>query len=608
MAEKKFQRTVADQMEAKALDEKIKDKTFFIFQDKEYAYADFYRESSTFAHLFRRDHNKAGGGNRAPRAAVFMDNHPSFIFAYGGCALNGGTLFGVNAGLRGQVLADVLNQSEARSLITDDRHQDRVMDVMDNLEYITPERTYLVDTGKEGFVPPDLPPLDKAVSDLRGEMGDEALVRPEAEVAMDSTLMIIYTSGTTGLPKGIRNSQGKLMNLGMATGVALQLKENDRGYVCMPLFHSNAMFLGVMSAFHWNASTVLRDRFSAGGFSEDVLKYGVTYWNYVGQPVHYVILALEKKYGSEEEIVRNVAQSPANKLRVAYGNGASQVDQEKFTRYFGLEDMMEGYGTTEMAIATVRRLGDPPGSVGFIMDRNVKIFNEHGRECPPAEYDEKGRFLNYQEAVGEIVREGGALPSFEGYHNNPEATSSKIRDGVYHSGDLGHIRVVANKRYLYFDGRTDDWIRKDGENFSAENVASVAAAFPDAELAVAFGVPCPVSDEWVMVALQMKEGKSFDPAAFNDYMERQASGGDMDRKWKPDFVRVVSDFEYTRTQKILVRPLKHEYYNLEYAPEGTIWHTRRGLDGYRPFMKSDLESLVNEFRQNGREQVLETWR
>ena len=89
---------------------------------------------------------------------------------------------------------------------------------------------------------------------------------------------------------------------------------------------------------------------------------------------------------------------------------------------------------------------------------------------------------------------------------------------------------------------------------------------------------------------------------------RHCTGGDMDRKWKPDFVRVVTEFEHTRTQKILVRPLKHEYYNLEWVPEGTLYYFRRGFETYHEFTKAGFEALKDEFRQNGREQLLETWR
>ena len=605
MEKKTFQRTVADQMECKALDDKIRDRILFLFQDERISFQQFYERSATCAHLFQKLRAQAGGDDNV-RAAVFMDNHPAFLYAYGGCALTAGTLFGVNTGIRGQVLADLLNQARCQTIIVDDRHYDRIRDIQGQLKTVTPDRIFLVNTGADS-APAGVPLLDRALADLRDKMGESARVRPAVDVPMNTTLMIIYTSGTTGLPKGIRNSHGKLMNLGLVAGSLLKLKPDDVGYACMPLFHSNSMFLGVMSAFVCNASIVIRDRFSASGFAPDMQKYGVTYWNYVGQPVHYIILALERQYGSEAEIIKNVAHHPGNKLKVAYGNGASSVDQEKFIRYFNLEDMMEGYGTTEMAIAVVRHRGDPAGSVGLIMDSKVKIFDEQGQECPLAEYVED-RFVNYAEAVGEIVREGGALPSFEGYHDNPAAESSKIRDGIYHSGDLGHIRVVNNRRYLYFDGRTDDWIRKDGENFSAQTVAEMMTRFPSVDEAAAYGVPCPVSDEWVMVALKLREGERFDARAFHEFLESQCQAGDMDRKWLPEYVRVVSDFEYTRTQKVLVRPLKHEFYNMEWVPEGTVFHYRRGFDGFRAFSRADLEALRAEFRVNGREQLLETWR
>ena len=77
--------------------------------------------------------------------------------------------------------------------------------------------------------------------------------------------------------------------------------------------------------------------------------------------------------------------------------------------------------------------------------------------------------------------------------------------GIYHSGDLGHIRVIDGKRYLYFNGRTDDWIRKDGENFSAENVLHYAQEMPGVDCAIAYGAPCDVSDENVMVTVQLKK-------------------------------------------------------------------------------------------------------
>ena len=80
-------------------------------------------------------------------------------------------------------------------------------------------------------------------------------------------------------------------------------------------------------------------------------------------------------------------------------------------------------------------------------------------------------------------------------------------------------------------------------------------------LAAAYGVPCAVSDELVMAALKLRDGAEFDPKGFFDFCEKQISGGGMDRKWFPDFVRIVRDFEYTGTQKVLVRELKRVHFH-----------------------------------------------
>ena len=138
-------------------------------------------------------------------------------------------------------------------------------------------------------------------------------------------------------------------------GQPAALGPDDVGYACMPLFHSNAMFLGFQPAFKVCGSLALRERFSASRFVPDLLHYGVTYWNYVGEPVHYVLGALEKEYRTVERIRAEVTNHPRNKLRYALGNGAAAPDIERFSDWLGLEDMFELYGSTEAAISTFRK-------------------------------------------------------------------------------------------------------------------------------------------------------------------------------------------------------------------------------------------------------------
>ena len=365
------------------------------------------------------------------------------------------------------------------------------------------------------------------------------------------------------------------------------------------------MFLGFHPAFEVGGTLVMRERFSASAFVPDVLRTGVTYWNYVGEPVHYILAAIEKQYGGDEERIRaEIAEHPSNRFRYALGNGASPPDIDRFIRWLGLEDMFELYGSTEAAISTFRRKTDPRGSVGEITDACVKILDERDQECPAARIDADGKLLNYAEAVGEICRVAPDTSLFQGYFDNADANAKKYRAGVYHSGDLGHVLIRDGRRFLYFDGRTDDWIRKDGENFSAAQVARLLQEHPQVRLAAAYGVPCPVSDEWVMAALLLREGARFDPREFFEFCQRQVAHGGMDRKWVPDFVRLVGNFEFTQTQKILVRSLKRDHFDPGRVADAIYWR-RRGDDRFLPFAADDYASLRGEFARSERLELLD---
>jgi fatty-acyl-CoA synthase len=591
--------TLGAQIEARATHPDVAERVFLIHGERAWTYRRYRDECVRLAHFLLRRLGPIDDA-RPGHVAMLLENHLELLSLYGACGYGGLTLFGVNTGLRGETLAGVLNQSKARVLVVDQRLQGEVEKVRKQLT-IPAENILVLGTQPERALEGN----DLAAAVAR-EIGDKSLDAPATDVSPMTPLMIIYTSGTTGLPKGIINNHMKLLAIGMAVSSNLGLGPDDRGYACMPLFHSNAMFLGFQPAFHVGGSLGIRERFTATGFVPDVFRYGSTYWNYVGEPVHYVLAAIEKQYGGDEQrILAEVAQNPKNKLRYAVGNGAAAPDIERFSRWLGLEDMFELYGSTEAAISTFRRKGDPRGSVGEITDADVKILNERGEECPPAVLDADGKITNYAEAVGEITRVAADTGLFQGYFDNPDANRGKYRDGVYHSGDLGHVLVRDGKRYLFFDGRTDDWIRKDGENFSALQVARLLQEHPDVVLAAAYGVPCAVSDELVMAALKLRAGASFDAKAFFDFCEELITHGGMDRKWFPDFVRIVDEFEYTQTEKILVRNLKLVHFDRRRLSDAPIFWRTRGDQSYRPFTAADFEKLRAEFAAREKLQLLD---
>jgi hypothetical protein len=107
-----------------------------------------------------------------------------------------------------------------------------------------------------------------------------------------------------------------------------------------------------------------------------------------------------------------------------------------------------------------------------------------------------------------------------------------------------------------------------------------------------------------MVAIKLRDGVNFDPAGFFDFCERQVTEGGMDRKWFPDFVRIVDDFEYTGTQKILVRNLKAVHFQPTKV-QGPLFWRERGDKSLKPLTPSDYQRLRDQFAKAERLPLLE---
>ena len=592
--------TLAAQIQARAEHPRAADRVFLLQDDRRWTYRDFRNESVRMA-LFLR--SRLGSASEPGHVAMMLENQLELAALLGGCAFGKLTLFGINTGLRGDVLAGVLNHARARVLVIGQRFLPELERILPRLEHLAPENVFVLSDGSGAA------PTNDLLARVGSELGSarDSLKAPDVQVEPGDNLMVIYTSGTTGLPKGIINNHMKLCLTGVAVSGHMKLGADDVGYACMPMFHSNSLFVGMMPAFWVCGGLAVRERFSARHFVPDVLRYGVTFWNYVGEPVHYVLTALEREYqGDLERLGREVTHHPANRLRYAVGNGASPPDIDRFSDWLALDDMFELYGSTEAAISTFRRRGDPRGTVGEVTDPAVQILGEQGDERPPAVRDASGRITNYEAAVGEICRvAGGGVGLFQGYFDNPDANTSKVRDGIYHSGDLGHIELHDGRRFLFFDGRTADWIRKDGENFSAAQVGRLLSEHPAVDLAAAYGVPCLVSDELVMAALKLRDGAVFDPDHFFQWCQAQVAQGSMDAKWVPDFVRLVPDFTYTETQKVLVRHLREVHFDRRRLPGEPIYWRRRGDTTFTPFTKEDFDRLRGDFATAERAELLD---
>jgi len=243
----------------------------------------------------------------------------------------------------------------------------------------------------------------------------------------------------------------------------------------------------------------------------------------------------------------------------------------------------------------VQRTPDmPPGALGRGGDGMAVLDPETGEESPPARFDAGGRLLNPDEAIGELVNRLGAT-GFEGYWNNDEANRARVHDGIYWTGDLAYRD---DQGYFFFAGRDYDWLRVDGENFSAAPVERILARHADVVLTAVYAVPDPDVGDRVMAALQLRPGATFDPEGFAEFLAAQP---DLGTKWTPRFVRIAATLPVTETSKVLKRELRRDRWETD---DEVWWQPRKG-GAYRRLTPADVDALRAEFAARGRQPVLE---
>ncbi|MFF3623087.1 AMP-binding protein [Streptomyces sp. NPDC002467] len=499
-----------------------------------------------------------------PHIGVLLDNTPEFPFWLGAAALAGAAVAGINPTRRGPELARDILHTECRILVTERAH----LPLLRGLD-LPGVRMLVTDTEEYAAL---LAPYAAA------QPGDAVLTAPGPA----TRLLLYFTSGSTGAPKAAVCSQGRLAGAGASLARSFSVGEGDVHYVCMPLFHGNAVIADWLPALVGGAAVALRRRFSASAFLDDVRAYGATYFTYVGRAIQYLLATPP------------TPDDRAHSLRLGFGTEAGAVDAARFAERFGVR-LVEGYGATEGGASVQRTPDTPPGALGRAGagDDLAVIDPETGRECPPAVLDAEGRLSNGSEAIGELVNRGRSL--FEGYWRNPDAEAARTRDGWYWTGDL-FFRDAEG--FLYFAGRTDDRLRVDSENLAAAVIENILARWPAAEAVAVYAVPDEVAGDQVMAAVSLREGARFDPDAFTAFLAAQP---DLGTKMSPRYVRIVPDMPVTATNKVHRVSLRRAGFRC--APD-PVWH-RTPTGTYTPLSPPDLSALLTRYASHGRKPLLD---
>jgi fatty-acyl-CoA synthase len=542
------------------------DRVAIKFGDRAWTHGEYYAESVRFAALFAERLPASG-----PRhIAVLLDNTPDYLFAFGGAALIGAAVVGLNHTRRDEHLLRDVQHGDCGLVVTEPRHLHLLEPIVDRLPPLLTSTRFADGDDPESAVGESLADA-LAAHDGANDLGMEPDV--------DSIWALIFTSGTSDAPKAVICSQRRLLVTGNRMSMIMDLQPDDIGYVCMPLFHSSAVQVGWAPSIVVPCTVSLGRRFSASGWLPDIRRYRATYFNYTGKPLAYLLAQPERPDDAD------------NTLRVSFGNEGSPEVVANFARRFALE-VIDAYGATEGGVAVNREPDMPSGALGRAPE-HVQIVDDDGAEKPRAIIDDRSRVLNAEECVGEIVNKQGVGP-FEGYYNNPEATAKTTRNGWYWSGDLGY---KDKDDYLYFAGRNADWIRVDGENFPAGPIEEALRRAPGVVVAAVYGVPDDQAGDQVMAGLVVSDDGFFDSATFASWLDGQDAIGP---KWRPRYLRLLRDPPTTGTNKIVKRTLVHQKFRLDLVGSDELFVRERGASEYRRFTADDERRLHESFVAYGR--------
>ena len=170
------------------------------------------------------------------------------------------------------------------------------------------------------------------------------------------------------------------------------------------------------------------------------------------------------------------------------------------------------------------------------------------------------------------------------------ANAARMRDGMYWTGDLAYRDAQG---FFFFAGRDFEWLRVDGENFSAAPVERILSRLPHVALAAVYAVPDVVVGDQVMVALQVTDVAAFDPLALGSFLAGQR---DLGTKWAPRYVRLTEALPVSQTSKVLKRQLRAERWECD---EPVYWQPEKG-EAYRLLSAEDQVAIRAAFEKRGR--------
>ncbi len=463
------------------------------------------------------------GVTHGERVAVMLPNGLEICLTWFALSRLGAVNVFINTAYKGEFLKHLLNNSEARLILVSAEFLPWLADIEGDLPAL--ETAIVVGQveaeTRAAFKRIELLPYDEAA-------GEDQAARPadpvEREVAYHDIGAIMYTSGTTGPSKGVLMPHAHLYLFGQGEVENLRLSEADIYYICMPLFHANALLMQLFGSLIVGCEAVIAPRFSASGWLNDVRAHGCTITNTLGVMTEFIFRQPERSEDAD------------NALRLICAVPSPPEIREPFEQRFNTR-LIEAYGMTEVNIPLYHPLDGPyrPGSCGKTYERFFEVRAvdpDTDLELPPGEMGEL------------VVRPLEPYCFMQGYNRMPEKTVEAWRNFWFHTGDA--VKMDPDG-FFYFIDRIKDCIRVRGENVSSYEIEAILADFPGVAEVAAIAVKSDIAggEDEIKACIVPQPGAEFSPEALLDFCRDR-----MPHFAIPRYVEFTKALPKTPTEKV----------------------------------------------------------
>ncbi|MBD1903921.1 long-chain fatty acid--CoA ligase [Funiculus sociatus GB2-A5] len=481
------------------------DKIALIFEEKSFTYKQLDELAGRVANGLR-----GLGINRGDRVALFLPNIPEFVISYLGILKIGAVVVSVNVMLKSAEVSYILNDCAAKAIITTESLTENVPSSdLPELQHI------LIAEGE----------ANKRIS--LAQLIENA--SPEAcAVEMDrhAPASIVYTSGTTGFPKGATLSHGNVISNMYSHNRCCGMRQDDRLLLYLPLFHCFGQNAILNAGLNVCATIILQRRFDLEQAVNTIATHKVTM--FFGVPTIFIKLLNTETFGYNLESVRYYFSAAAPMpIEVA------QTWQDKYGKV-----IHEGYGLTETSPCACYNhdLKYKLGSIGAPIENvEMKIVDADGNQVLPGE-------------LGEIVIRGPNV--MLGYWNRPFETQEVIKNGWFHTGDIGQMDEDG---FFYIVDRLKDMVNVSGFKVYPTEVENVIYQHPAVAEVAIYGLPDALKGEIVKANIVLKAGHAITEEQIIEFCSERMAAYKI-----PRVVKFVDSIPKNPTGKVLKRLLREE--------------------------------------------------